>query len=72
MEIEKAKKLEYLHQLICRKATGTPEECAERLNICKRTLHRYIECLKEMDAPICYSYLAQSYVYTNEWVFFLF
>jgi predicted DNA-binding transcriptional regulator YafY len=72
MEIEKVKKLEYLHQLISHKATGTPENCAQKLNICERTLYRYIDYLKDRGAPISYNYLAQSYVYNDEWVFSLF
>lgn len=44
-----------LHDLIRRKATGSPEELADRLNISRASLYRYINDLKSLGAPIKYN-----------------
>jgi predicted DNA-binding transcriptional regulator YafY len=64
---EKLKVLSYLHYLIQRKATGKPEQLAEKLGVCKRTVHNYIEDLKKMGAPVSFCYLSTSYAYTHDW-----
>jgi hypothetical protein len=64
--------LKYLHRLeridglIRRKATGTPEEFAERLGLCRSALMEYIREMKELGAPIAYCKQRQSYYYEEE------
>lgn len=51
---------------ISHKATGTPEEFAQKLNISRRMLFKYLKMLKEeFDAPIIYSPIIESYQYTE-------
>ena len=52
-----------LDQLIRLKATGTPQELAEKFNLSKRTMQRIIEIMQEVGCPICYSRLRRSYCY---------
>lgn len=48
-------KIERLDQLIKRKATGTPEELAQKFNCNERSIYRMISQLKEMGCPIYYN-----------------
>ena len=47
------------------KATGTPEEFAEKLGIRRSTLFQSLQELREMGVDIKYSYLSQSYYYAD-------
>ena len=58
-----------LDALIRRKATGTPTQLAQRLEISRASLYRYIDDLKGLGAPIAYCYHRRSYLYEEE--FFL-
>ncbi len=58
--------LQRVHDRIMHKATGTPKEFADRLNISERTLYRIMEELKDLGAEIVYSTERSSYVYKNE------
>ena len=49
--------------LIRRKATGTPEEFAEKMGLSRIALLKYIKLLKEMNAPVEYDYNRRSYYY---------
>ncbi|APD06908.1 hypothetical protein UJ101_01389 [Flavobacteriaceae bacterium UJ101] len=60
---ERINLVERIDQLIRLKAIGTPEKLAERLDISKRQLHRIINSMKELDAPIVYNLSRGSYVY---------
>lgn len=52
------------------KATGTPEEFAQKLDISRRMLFKYLKILKEeFDAPIIYSPIIKSYQYTHSVTF---
>ncbi|MBS2096787.1 HTH domain-containing protein [Carboxylicivirga linearis] len=62
--------MERIDCLIKRKATGTPNELAERLQISKASLHRVLDVMKEFGAPIEYSVLSQSYIYTSQVSFY--
>ncbi|SFE81860.1 helix-turn-helix domain-containing protein [Thermoflexibacter ruber] len=64
---DKLKTLSYLHYLIKHKSTGSPEQLAEKLGVCKRTAQNYIEYLKELGAPIKYCHFSISYCYTDMW-----
>lgn len=52
-----------IHSLIKRRATGTPEQLARRLNVSRATVFRKINELKSLDAPVLYCKNRQSYFY---------
>lgn len=54
-----------MDDLIRRKATGTPEEFAERLGLGKTILMEELKELKELGAKVCYDRIIQSYCYEN-------
>jgi predicted DNA-binding transcriptional regulator YafY len=60
------KRIKQIDCLIRLRATGTPEQCACKLNISKRTLYNYINEMREMGMPISFSRELQSYIYTTE------
>jgi HTH domain len=64
--IEQLEALERLHLLIQRKATGTPEQLAERLNVCPRTIRNLIQILKHKDLSVHYSRDLQTYYYESD------
>ena len=55
-----------LHDLIRKKATGTPEQLAQRLSVCDRTVERYIAELKDLGFPISYCTARGSYYYHED------
>jgi hypothetical protein len=55
--------LERVDQLIRLKATGSPDEFAEKLEISVRKVYRLMSDLKEMGCPIVYDSCAGSYKY---------
>ena len=63
-------KLNYLTELIAKENTGNAQELAERLQVSRRTLFRYLEDLKIMGAEISYSKKQNSYVFDNVFSFF--
>ncbi|MBK3519541.1 HTH domain-containing protein [Carboxylicivirga marina] len=65
MQMERYERI--LH-LIKRKATGTPQELAKRLNISESSLYDYLRVLKAKGADIEYSNSRQSYVLNNDFV----
>lgn len=62
--------MERIDKMIARKATGSPQELAERLNISRASLHRVIDVMKFFGAPIEYCISSQSYIYTCEVAFY--
>jgi len=48
---------------IRRKATGTPEQFAEKMNLSRSALMEYIKLLKGLNAPIEYDDYKRSYYY---------
>jgi predicted DNA-binding transcriptional regulator YafY len=58
-----------LHELIARRATGTPEQLAQTLGVSERTARSYLEQLKLMGATICYCRTRQTYYYCSPVVF---
>ena len=56
-------RLQRIDQLIRLKATGPPQELADKLGVSKRTVYEYIQALKDMGAPICYCKVSKSYLY---------
>lgn len=60
-------KLHRIDQLIRMKATGQPQELAQRLRISPSTLYEYLDIMKTvLSAPIRYCHLRRSYVYDEE------
>ena len=60
---------ERLDDLIRRKATGTPTELAEKLEIGERSVSNLIKELREQGASIAYNKFRKSYEYTEEFDF---
>lgn len=60
--IERVKRMD---DLIRRKATGSPDEFASRLNISKSMLMYELNDLKSLGAEIDYCQSSRSYVYTK-------
>lgn len=52
--------------LIRQKATGSPDELANRLHLSKRQLFRIIETLKDYGAPIDYSRSLKTFYYLDK------
>lgn len=66
MNIEKIRVIDHYIQ---RKRTDKPEIFAQKLNVSKSMLFRYINFMKnELKAPICYNRVTQSYEYEEEGV----
>ena len=61
--IEKLQQIKRLDSLIRRRATGSPSELAERLELSERQLYNIMNMLKDMDAPVAYSTGEQTYYY---------
>ena len=59
-------RLKQMDDLIRRKATGTPEEFSQRLNISRSQLLQDLKELKELGAPVDYCHASQCYYYTRE------
>ncbi|HPR13647.1 MAG TPA: HTH domain-containing protein [Bacteroidales bacterium] len=60
------RRIERLDLLLRRRATGTPEELAERLGISVSQVYQVIRLMKdELKAPIYYSRVDRSYCYRN-------
>jgi predicted DNA-binding transcriptional regulator YafY len=52
-----------IDQLIARKATGTPQELADKLEISESTLYEYFSVMKDLGAPIKYDKFKNTYFY---------
>ena len=52
-----------MDDLIRRRATGTPEEFAQKMGLSRSALMEYIKSLKALNAPIRYDNLRRSYCY---------
>ncbi|KYG84753.1 hypothetical protein AWW67_01530 [Roseivirga seohaensis] len=61
--IKKFEMVERVHHLIRKRATGTPEELAEKLGVSQATVFRIIEGMKSLDAPVVYDFSIRSYYY---------
>jgi hypothetical protein len=67
--IEKLRCIERVDQLIRLRATGSPTELANRLNISKRSVHNLLEDMRNMGASIYYCHRQRSYCYELEMQF---
>jgi len=59
-------RLERIHKLIQRKATGTPEEFAEKLHLGKRQMYNILDEFKGYGADIKYSRMRCTFYYNND------
>jgi predicted transcriptional regulator len=59
-------RLKRIDALIFMKATGTPEEFAEKLGIKRSTLYQSLQEMRDMGVDIRYSCTRQSYYYADE------
>ncbi len=59
-------RLKRIDILVRTRSTGTPAELARRLGIAERTLYGYLNDLRELGAPVIWSYDDNSYIYTDE------
>lgn len=57
--------MERIDRLTRLKATGTPKELANRLDISERSLYNLIKQMKSLGAPIEYNKARNSYQYTT-------
>jgi HTH domain len=58
--------IERFHLLIKRKATGTPEQLAERFNVSLGTINNFIKILRSKNLPVLYCRERQTYYYEYE------
>jgi hypothetical protein len=58
-------KMERIDGLIRRRATGTPDQLAETLGICRATWFIWLEQLRSFGLPIAYDDHAQTYYYAQ-------
>ncbi|MCG8309773.1 MAG: helix-turn-helix domain-containing protein [Cytophagales bacterium] len=56
-------RIKKMDDLIRRKATGTPDEFAERLDLSRSALMKYLKLLKEIKAPLEYDQYRRTYYY---------
>ena len=61
--LESLERIERIDQMVRRKATGSPKTLAQKLDVSERSVHRLIDLMKNMGAPIFYSLSRQSYCY---------
>ena len=59
-------RLKRMDDLIRRKATGTPEEFSQKLNVSRSQLLQDLKELKELGAPVDFCRITQSYYYTRK------
>jgi hypothetical protein len=63
--IKYIERLKHMDDLISRRATGPPDEFAQKLGISKSMLMINLMEMKKLGAPIKYSVVSQSYVYAR-------
>lgn len=64
--IKQIERIDWLHNLIRLKATGSPKECARKLKISERQLYRLIDLMKELGAPVYFDIHCEAYCYEYE------
>jgi predicted DNA-binding transcriptional regulator YafY len=55
-----------INTLVKLRATGSPRELAYKLGISERSVYEYISNMKELGAPIAFSYSHNSYIYYKD------
>lgn len=66
--LDQFKLLKRIHDLIRRKATGSPEQLANRLDLSRASVFRQINLLKQLGAKIYYCQHRESYVYEEKFI----
>ena len=61
--IERFRRIDYL---IATRATGTPAQLAEKLEVSESTLYEFLKVMKELDAPIEFDDQRNTYYYTSK------
>ncbi len=61
--IKQIQLIERIDQLIHMKATGSPIELCNKLEISKTKLYRIIHVMRKLNAPVVYNVAEQSFVY---------
>ena len=69
--LHKHEMLERLDQLIRLKATGTPQEIAQRFSVAPSTIYLYLKYMRQKGAPIAYCKIRQTYYYQEGGKFFI-
>ena len=64
--IKYLERLKRMDALIRRNATGSPENFADRMNLCRSALMKNLCEMKKMGAPISYCKQRQTYYYKEE------
>ena len=64
--LETIERLEYVHKLIQLKATGTPDEFAEKLHLRKRQLYNILDEFRRYGADIKYDRMTATFYYNND------
>lgn len=59
-------RMEYLVHLIRTKATGSPRELAEKLDVSERTVYDLLSTLRELEWPVSYDALRKTYYFEQE------
>ena len=59
-------RMQRIDDLINRKATGTPQELADKMELSKRMVFEYLSTMRSMGLSIRYCRLSQSYLYTDD------
>lgn len=59
-------RFERLHRMIGKRATGSPAELAEKLDLSERATFEYIRVMREMGAPIAFCHRRRTYYYERE------
>lgn len=57
--------MNYLYKLIENESTGSPEELAAKLNLCKRHVFNMLNDLKDLGAEIKYNRIKRTYYFSN-------
>jgi predicted DNA-binding transcriptional regulator YafY len=67
--LKRISQLERLHDFIRRKATGTPTELAQKMELSERTIFNLLDELRTLGASIEYDKFLESYRYGENFVF---
>jgi predicted DNA-binding transcriptional regulator YafY len=61
--LKQIERIERLHSLIRLKATGSPNECALKLQISERQLYNTLDLMRQLGAPIYFDRTNYAYCY---------
>ncbi len=67
--LEQIQQLERLDQLIRLKATGSPKDLAEKLEVSERSVYNFMEVMRCLGADIKYCSQRNSYCYESKFLF---